>query len=171
MEYRSPVTLLMTSIGMDFPASAPIVTPKSIFPAASVIFFPLIFQEMPSPMSSTSVMSSPLILSKISFGTTVVPFMATVTVSPDLALSSCALITFQPFLPLSSLMYGLIESPFSLPLSISGCGFWLPLSVPDCGFWFWLPLSLLLSSDFGFWFSLPLFLPLSSDLILAIGCV
>ena len=47
-----------------------------------------------------------------SFGTTVVPFIATVTVSPALASSSCGLITSQPSLPLSSLMYGLIESPF-----------------------------------------------------------
>ena len=149
MEERSPVTLLMTSTGMDFPASAPTVTPKSISPDGSVMSCPLIFQERPFPISRTSVVSLPLILSITSFGTTVVPFMATVTVSPGLAFSSCGLITSQPSLPLSSLMYGLIEVPLSLPLPVSGCGswFWLPLSVPGCGFWFWLPLSLLLSSD------------------------
>ena len=118
MEYRSPVTLLITSTGMDFPASAPTVTSKSISPAASVISFPLIFQEMPFSMSSTSVTSLPLMLSRISFGTTVVPFMATVTVSPDLASSSSGLITSQPSLPLSPLMYGLIEVPLSLSLPL-----------------------------------------------------
>lgn len=78
MEYRSPVTLLITSTGMVFPAFVPVATPKSmVFPFWAVMVRPFIVQDMPPPMSKVTVTSLPLMLSKISPGTVVVPFIST----------------------------------------------------------------------------------------------
>ena len=102
--------LFTISTGIAF---VPIFMEKSISSAFSVVMlFPFTLQMMPFPISKVIVMSLPLILSKISPGTTVEPFMSTLMILPSSAFSSSVRITFQPFLPSSSLIKGIPVSTF-----------------------------------------------------------
>ncbi len=98
------MTLLIISTGTVF---TPVFTEKSMSPALSVvILFPSTLQRMPLPMSKVIVMSFPLMLSNISPGTTVEPFISTLITLPSSAFSSSARMTSQPILPSAPLMNG-----------------------------------------------------------------
>ena len=90
-------------------------------PALSVVMlFPSTLQRMPLPMSKVMVMSFPLMLSNISPGTTVEPFISTLMVLPSCAFSSSARITPQPILPSSPLMNGCFAPCTGVPAPLPG---------------------------------------------------
>ena len=88
-------------------------------PAFSVVMlFPSTLQRMPFPMSKVMVMSFPLMLSKISPGTTTEPFISTLMVLPSCACSSSARITSHPVLPSAPLMNGCFVPCAGVPVPL-----------------------------------------------------